>query len=56
MTKKDYELIALHVKVCIENEHNKRRFATEISELFKNQNPRFNRSRFLTACGVEAEK
>jgi hypothetical protein len=54
MTKKDYELIAQAVREITANDYPQDRqdkanlFATALA----NTNPRFNRSTFLEACGV----
>lgn len=59
MTRKDYELIAEVIKtarkvetgevVLVSVEHLTNTLATELEI----ENPRFNRARFLSACGVK---
>lgn len=58
MTKKHYEAIAVILKsfnsglltnVCIKP------MAKHLAEYFEQENPRFNRDKFLTACGIETE-
>lgn len=59
MTKKDYVLIAKVLKHGVDN-HKAADSALEMVEVlagylaceFKKENPRFDRARFLTACGV----
>jgi hypothetical protein len=62
MTRKDYELIAEVIKtarkvetgeaVLVSVEHLANTLATELEI----ENPRFNRARFLSACGVKVAK
>jgi hypothetical protein len=56
MTKKHYEAIASIIANKVKNpSHNKITLyvvATEMSHYFQNDNPKFNRARFLTACGI----
>lgn len=58
MTKKDYELLAKAVKRQFdffgENESVMTRFAVYLATDLENTNERFDRKRFLRACGVEA--
>lgn len=63
MTKKDYELIA---KVFADNtfspdstidfdagyDAGRKHLAESLAYAFEDENPRFNRERFLTACGL----
>jgi len=67
MTKKDFELIAKTIddgrKLPIEIRETEKRYTSHddlIAEMFADRlsevNPRFNRERFLKACGVEIEK
>jgi len=66
MTKKDYELIAVTVKVfdgdmsgyCGANESKTRRvivtdIAQRLADALAAENPLFNRQKFLEACGVK---
>lgn len=62
MTKKDYELIAdeLRLELFKYREHQNEPAYRALWELthrlvvtFKQTNPKFNRSKFLQACGVE---
>ena len=57
MTKKDYELIARVVRELFMEHADWQRSGSQVanklaSELAQ-QNPRFDRTQFLTACGVE---
>ena len=63
MTKKDYELIASAIKQFkdwwnIDSKPSKtmRLFAEEISNALASKNPRFDKQKFLKACGVEVDK
>jgi DNA-binding ferritin-like protein (Dps family) len=55
MTKKDFELIANAVKELTEDYYSRDKEIT--AELFARvlatTNPRFDRARFITACGVK---
>jgi hypothetical protein len=63
MTRKDYVLIAESIKGAINYEGNFNEnkdkaealnyLALRLSSAFENDNPRFDRDRFLTACGVK---
>lgn len=65
MTKKDYQAIAaIFVKYDSDPESDTDAFdaghttavrdiAWQLCEVFKRDNPRFNRERFLAACGIE---
>jgi hypothetical protein len=63
MTRKDYVLIAESIKGAINYESNFNEnkdkaealnyLALRLSSAFENDNPRFDRDRFLTACGVK---
>lgn len=61
MTKKHYEAIADVLRNCVEAEKNMCNgvctdklayIAEHLAEYFASDNPRFNRERFLKACGV----
>lgn len=62
MTRKDYEMLAKVMRgavdgaAVIEKSFNPQEFARLVAEMmavnFKLDNPRFDRERFLTACGV----
>ncbi len=64
MTKKDFEAVASAIKSAVETcgvntvtaDVNARRFAAhvvgELADRFVAANPRFDRSRFLAACGL----
>lgn len=60
MTRKDYELIATAVRDSAMDrptysQQVQRRFtAMRLADALASQNPRFNRERFLAACGVES--
>ena len=62
MTRKDYELIAEIIRVAMytTNKYNEEQgkswvehIALEFSDSLRSTNPRFDRARFLTACGVK---
>ena len=66
MTKKDYILIASAIKLCIVNSFSIKDFdakmltqsayndmINQISTVLKENNPLFDRERFLSACGVK---
>lgn len=62
MTKKDYELIAFPIKRQIDyanRKYNGDRWLTvsviakDLADLFAQANPRFDRNKFLQACGIE---
>ena len=60
MTKKDYELIAKVIKVhanfkCTYTDQRKVEMldlAIDLAVYFQEENPRFDRDRFLKACGL----
>jgi hypothetical protein len=59
MTRKDYELIARSIFVDRESlEDNQKQtadfIARGLAEQLEAMNPRFDRARFLSACGVKA--
>ena len=60
MTRKDYELIAgvfaNFSKVCEIEETIGANIARELATELEIENPRFNRARFLSACGVKMAK
>lgn len=56
MTKKDYELIAEHIKEApkgVFNEFYREAFVCGLADKLKNDNPKFDRDKFLTACGID---
>jgi hypothetical protein len=59
MTKKDYEMIARILREHVETAHNAgelnkaRAIARDFTRELAQGNPRFDRRRFLEACGVE---
>jgi len=60
MTKKDYELIARALKgifdanaFCLDDDQDKYSVAERMAEALATTNPRFNKERFISACGVE---
>lgn len=57
MTKKDYELIASILKFRQEqiNERAYKLLIADFINTLASKNPRFNREKFLQACGVEVE-
>ena len=58
LSKKDYEAIAAELAAAHEVDTDKRavdaveRIAEGLARYFADDNPRFNRARFLRACGV----
>lgn len=64
MTKKDFELIAAVLKAARINYHYREvmdiltehhnRMCTEIADALATTHPRFDRARFLAACGVQS--
>ena|SRR3990167_10242325 len=61
MTKKDYELIAGVINIRIDNSASSDEYtgvadtALYLADEFEKDNPRFNRNKFLQACGVERQ-
>lgn len=61
MTKKDYELIAAVItsvrdpdrRMRLGHKHACDNIANEFARVLARTNPRFDRARFLKACGVE---
>lgn len=58
MTKKDFELIASVLKDCKQvipqyEQYSYDMITSKLSDKLAQVNPRFNRDRFLKACGVE---
>jgi len=54
MTKKHYEAIAIIIQpLTTWNEKDAQYIANELADYFQTDNPKFNRTRFLEACGVE---
>ena len=57
MTRKDYELIAGVIKAQREKMHNETETVDEVAlamaEALEDTNDRFDREKFLTACGVK---
>lgn len=58
MTKKDYELIARAIKCSCDVNTNStgRRIAQGLAFSLLGTNPRFNREKFLQACGVRGSQ
>jgi hypothetical protein len=63
MTKKDYELIASAIaeSICDMQDHPARiagahQVARNLARILKGNNPRFDRKRFMAACGLEEAK
>jgi hypothetical protein len=59
MTKKDYQLIALTVKTVKNNTPVNdwpllEKVAEEMADKLQSENPRFDRAKFLVACGFLA--
>ena len=55
MTKKDYKLVAESLKYSDEQgwtDHIEL-MAEDMADVFEAHNPKFNRSKFLKACGLE---
>lgn len=57
MTKKDYELIASVIySLYLGHENwnrNAEQVASRFADMLSEKNPKFNRSKFLQACGIE---
>lgn len=62
MTHKEYRMIALVIlerySIAIDNEQRLllRNLAYSMATMLSVENPRFNRDKFLTACGVKNEQ
>lgn len=52
MSRKDYEAIAAVFKANKGDEPTRQELAKDLADLFKADNPNFNRERFLQACEV----
>jgi hypothetical protein len=53
MSKKHFIKIAAALKSAVDNRADARQVACDIATVLATTNPRFNRSRFLSACGVQ---
>lgn len=53
MRKKDYELIARVFYHADDGNGYKHYILLALATAFKNENPRFDRNRFLKSCGIE---
>lgn len=54
MTKKDYKLIAeVLANAWWASNDQKRHIVYDLTDALENTNPKFDRSKFLTACGVK---
>lgn len=56
MTKKDYELVASVVKEFMQLMQTKaipKHFGFALANAFEQHNPKFDRAKFLKACGIE---
>ena len=53
MSKKDYVLIARVFNGVLEDNLTSSQVAMVLADVLASTNPRFDRGRFLTACGVE---
>jgi len=54
MTRKDYVMIAETIAIGWHaSAESKRDIAVNLANVFEYDNPRFDRDRFLTACGVK---
>jgi len=53
MTRKDFQVIAEAIKDINARKAHGDRIAELMAEALKKTNPRFDKKRFLTACGVE---
>lgn len=51
MTKKHYEAIASAIKTS----HNLETATKKLADYFSTDNPKFDRTRFLQACGIETK-
>ncbi len=63
LTKKYYEMIAAEIRAAMPSGNHARdiggylaleRLARYLASTFESQNPKFDRARFLAACGVSA--
>lgn len=52
MTKKDFHLIAATIDCAPLNYEARKTLAKEFAHVLERANPRFDRARFLLACGV----
>ena len=57
MTKKHYEAIAdcIEFRLCAKDNH-PHEIAKRLADYFQTDNPKFDRARFLQACGIESNK
>jgi len=54
MTRKDYIKIAIVINTSwFDSAKSKLNFASNLADEFALDNPRFNKARFLTVCGVK---
>lgn len=66
MTRKDYEMVSMAIRQCKQYNNRKEsamgaatanvsleKLAKDLATIFEQDNPRFNRSKFLKSCGVE---
>lgn len=51
MTKKDFELIARTINMCLVQKASPKGVAYAFSEALAKENPKFDTNRFLIACG-----
>jgi hypothetical protein len=52
MSRKDFVLIAATIKALAISPEDRKRVAEDFAYTLRTTNPNFNRTRFLTACGV----
>lgn len=56
MTKKDYELIASAIAFSKLYNYSITKTSYELASRLASKNPRFNKEKFLQACGVEVKQ
>lgn len=54
MTKKDYLKAVEHIKsaLWVRNDYERKLLAVTFADFFENDNPRFDRERFMKACNA----
>ena len=52
LTKKDFKAVAKNIKNMGWKPPHQKRIINDLADYFATQNPRFDRSRFMRACGL----